>query len=817
MTPSPPLADSLQVVQISSLAAALVKLNIGIPVEDVIKAVHREDEAKRATLSAQATQRRAALSKLALHPTEQSTGLHMTTVSIFIPKPTTPTNVDPLAKERRRRLVQLTKDSYPDGKVPDPFTLSWLALSQDVAANKLPFILASRIVVTSATDMSDNPPENLFEDVWCLWDSGVQTSFVLTSQLHSAVRDNQDQGSALMDITFSNVAQTISSVIHFRPQLPNGVTFIILGQHALLNRIQYQIQPVLINPQLTTQHSQAYGQIDLVSWSDPVNDQLNYDVDTDTAGKNIASSSYVSVFSSLLHWMQRLQKFRALTHTADTICSPQPEAPSRVVYLVKRKIGTNVLLEPVKEGKIGKRQASRGRRLKHPGLISPLIPSPTDSDGHDSGFAESPFSIALRHQPRQQEEGARAGLQKSHRLQQCQHFHRPGRLPLRGLGFSKSRSDGRVPPQSTAPGHTTRDKVGTYGFMAPEVDGSVAYSYGTDHWSMVTPIDPVDDPGLREIHPFNTVACTYALPSRRMPWTKIETGLPAEPLQLCLATGPPQPHCCGFSTRDRPTVAKMKGHPFFATVSRLAGDGHAEPQAGHPLRPPLGRLPAHLRRGRRTPQRGLPAHPACPAWGGSTGPEDPDAYKVTDNADDLVALVEHLRADAVLSEAGFFQRGLVLVGHSMGAKIAQVLATRGDFDGLLKGLVLVCSAPLGPMELSAEMRSQQLTAFSTRGSAEMALKHFVLGSDVGRDEVRRLVDDCVGELREVGRKRIKPVAVVVGGLDKIEAASKVDEIVVRVLKNAGASVTMTVLEGVGHLIPVEAPEQLAVIIRKFIQ
>ena len=56
---SPPLADSLQ-VQISSVAAALAKLNIGIPVEHVIEAVRREDEAKRA---AQATERRAALIK----------------------------------------------------------------------------------------------------------------------------------------------------------------------------------------------------------------------------------------------------------------------------------------------------------------------------------------------------------------------------------------------------------------------------------------------------------------------------------------------------------------------------------------------------------------------------------------------------------------------------------------------------------------------------------------------------------------------------------------------------------------------------------
>jgi hypothetical protein len=60
---APPPADSLQVFQISSLAAALVKLNIGIPVEDVIEAVQREDEAKRATLTAQPSKRRTTLSK----------------------------------------------------------------------------------------------------------------------------------------------------------------------------------------------------------------------------------------------------------------------------------------------------------------------------------------------------------------------------------------------------------------------------------------------------------------------------------------------------------------------------------------------------------------------------------------------------------------------------------------------------------------------------------------------------------------------------------------------------------------------------------
>ena len=45
--PSTPL-DPLGAVRIRSLAAALVKLNINVPIEDLLKAVHEEDEARRA-------------------------------------------------------------------------------------------------------------------------------------------------------------------------------------------------------------------------------------------------------------------------------------------------------------------------------------------------------------------------------------------------------------------------------------------------------------------------------------------------------------------------------------------------------------------------------------------------------------------------------------------------------------------------------------------------------------------------------------------------------------------------------------------------
>jgi hypothetical protein len=71
-----------------------------------------------------------------LQPTGATAGLKFTAVFKFVGKPTKPAHVDPLAKERRLRLLELTKQSFPDGKVPDPFSLTWLSLSQDVAANK---------------------------------------------------------------------------------------------------------------------------------------------------------------------------------------------------------------------------------------------------------------------------------------------------------------------------------------------------------------------------------------------------------------------------------------------------------------------------------------------------------------------------------------------------------------------------------------------------------------------------------------------------------------------------------------------------------
>jgi len=62
---------------------------------------------------------------VALHPPKQSSGLQLMTTSDPFSGPNLRrcvTNADPLPKERRRSLMELTEQAFPDGKVPPPFS-----------------------------------------------------------------------------------------------------------------------------------------------------------------------------------------------------------------------------------------------------------------------------------------------------------------------------------------------------------------------------------------------------------------------------------------------------------------------------------------------------------------------------------------------------------------------------------------------------------------------------------------------------------------------------------------------------------------------
>ncbi len=82
-------------------------------------------------------------------------------------------------------------------------------------------------------------------------------------------------------------------------------------------------------------------------------------------------------------------------------------------------------------------------------------------------------------------------------------------------------------------------------------------------------------------------------------------------------------------------------------------------------------------------------------WGHS-GPAD-DGYSIKALADEVTALIEHLELETY-----------VLVGHSMGGKVAQLVASSRPQK--LAGLILVAPATPTPSQMPEEAKQQQLHA-----------------------------------------------------------------------------------------------------------
>ncbi|HET9685422.1 MAG TPA: alpha/beta hydrolase, partial [Gemmatimonadaceae bacterium] len=191
-------------------------------------------------------------------------------------------------------------------------------------------------------------------------------------------------------------------------------------------------------------------------------------------------------------------------------------------------------------------------------------------------------------------------------------------------------------------------------------------------------------------------------------------------------------------------------------------------------------------------------------------PAPSTGYAVADSADDVSALVTALGLERY-----------VLVGHSMGGKIAMALAARRPAG--LAGLVLVAPCPPTPEPMPEATRAHLLDSYGDLASA-VETAHSITVRPLAAAALEQVVADELRTSRfawdawllEGTREDIAaavtrvdvPTLVVAAGEDPVMHRDMLErEVVERI---AGAR--MAVVPGVGHLVPYEAPTQLAALV-----
>lgn len=188
-------------------------------------------------------------------------------------------------------------------------------------------------------------------------------------------------------------------------------------------------------------------------------------------------------------------------------------------------------------------------------------------------------------------------------------------------------------------------------------------------------------------------------------------------------------------------------------------------------------------------------------WGKSTGPsqDDTTAYSITSMANDIALTLQQLTADQDRKDV--LKHGFILIGHSMGAKVAMATLATLPRDLLqhLNGLVLVAPAPPTPLLLPPEMREQQKAAYESAESVRWSVNNVLTNPEnlnqedmemVIRDSLRGneaaktawpmygMAEDVSEGLKEalelVDKEKLR-VSILVGESDVVEPKERVDK------------------------------------------
>jgi pimeloyl-ACP methyl ester carboxylesterase len=199
-------------------------------------------------------------------------------------------------------------------------------------------------------------------------------------------------------------------------------------------------------------------------------------------------------------------------------------------------------------------------------------------------------------------------------------------------------------------------------------------------------------------------------------------------------------------------------------------------------------------------------------WGESDAPDE--CYRLAD-----------LAADAEGVIAALDLRHYVLVGHSMGGKVAQLMASRQPAG--LAGLVLVAPSPPSPMVMPAQTRATMAGAYASREAAEAAIDTMLTAKKLSAEDREQVIEDSLRGApqakaawpastslediaAQVGEIDV-PTLVIAGALDRVDPPIRLrTELLTRI-----PQAVMHVLPGTGHLSMLESPDAVAALIADF--
>ena len=201
-------------------------------------------------------------------------------------------------------------------------------------------------------------------------------------------------------------------------------------------------------------------------------------------------------------------------------------------------------------------------------------------------------------------------------------------------------------------------------------------------------------------------------------------------------------------------------------------------------------------------------------WGDSDKPAL--GYRIEELASDVIAVLAELKLSR-----------FVLVGHSMGAKVAQFVASKDPVG--LEALVLVATGSPHGIRVPEEQLERMIHAYDSEASAAFVrdnvltkrplpddLKVQVVEDNLKAGDAAKVAWPTVAITQDVAKETASiavPTLVIGGELDQVDTPAILKGEVISIIRRA----QLEIVQGSGHLLPLEAPKEVATLINSFVE